>query len=97
VKDMKKEIKDWTNKSCKNCENYRNCVVRIKVEEVSYIDTDFWSCSRWGEKKKTIKLYAYLIESTDKIFYGSHLMYSTNEPIHESIIRVPSLDKEVTL
>jgi len=95
VKDMKKEIKDWTNKSCKNCENYRNCVVRIKVEEVSYIDTDFWSCSRWGEKKKTIKLYAYLL--TEGLY--ETLTWSTHpEASRENgYKRVPSLDKEVTL
>ena len=95
---MKKEIKEYTDmdeKSCKNCDKCRNCAVRTKVEEISYIDTDFWHCSRWEAKKKTVKLYAYLLTTG---LYESLIWCTHPDASKENgYKRVPSEDKEIEL
>jgi len=100
MKDMKKEIKEYTDmeKSCKNCSLYQgnSCEIFHATEDVagSGCKADEFYCSLFEPKKKTVKLYAYLKEDD-----GFHeLIWHTHRRLNtDRYARVPGEDKEVQI
>jgi len=56
MKDMKKEIKEYTGKSCKSCELKATCALEIFTKDFKERN---WYCCDYEPKKKTVKLYRY--------------------------------------
>ena len=92
MKDMKKEIKEYTDKSCVNC--CRDCSLLEILDDACYFRTkENWYCCDYEPKEKTLKLYAYLKEDD-----GHELIWHTNHNLRiERFTRVPSEDKEIEI
>ena len=92
---MKKEIKDWTNKSCKNCEDYDECGICGYVGGLEDVDADRFHCSLFEEKKKTITLYRYTYEDDGEVWISNWTSKQRGLPRGCSVLKTET--KEIDL
>jgi len=101
MKDMKKEIKEYTDmeKSCKNCSLYQgnSCEIFHATEDVagSGCKADEFYCSLFEEKKKTITLYRYTYEDDGEVWISNWTSKQRGLPRGCSVLKTET--KEIDL